>query len=233
MNCESCQDALLDLVASGFEPSAELLAHLQLCAECKAFLERERHLFAAVDAGLQVSANSHLPSSFFPESRVRINAPVTASRKPVSVRRVILVAAAAAVLALSIVRMQHRTPGQSAEITPGGAQPAAAASLSPAQPEQLKADSPLQPRPGVAPPEKNARADNRRKPPPVRDSATEIIVPADQEVLLARYAEQLSHRRKVPARMSDDELSAATKPLDVALIQIAQLDVKPLAETPE
>jgi hypothetical protein len=33
--------------------------------------------------------------------------------------------------------------------------------------------------------------------------------------------------------MSGDALSAATKPLEVDLIQIAQLDVKPLADRPE
>jgi len=33
--------------------------------------------------------------------------------------------------------------------------------------------------------------------------------------------------------VSDDALSVATKPLEVDLIQIAQLDVKPLAERPE
>jgi hypothetical protein len=233
MNCASCQDALLGLAAVNSEPSAELHAHLQLCAACSAIFERERHLFADIDAGLQASANSTLPSSFFPGLRVRINAPVAPFRKPVSVRGVILVAAAAAILALSIVRQQHRTPGQPAGVTPGGRQSAPEAAMSPVELEQPNVDSPLQPRPGVAPPERNARAENRRQPPPISTSATEIIVPADQEVLLARYAEQLSHRRKAPARMSDDALSAATKPLEVDLIQIAQLDVKPLADRPE
>jgi hypothetical protein len=228
MNCKSCQDALRGLVAGGSEPSAELRAHLQLCADCKAFFERERSLFAAMDTGLQVSANTALPSSFFPQLRVRINAPRAPFQNPVSVRKVILVAAAAAVLALSVVRLHHRTAGQPAEVTPGGGlQPAAEVLSSPVEPEHPIVDSPLQPRSGVV------RAENRRQSTPTKDPATEIIVPAEQEVLLARYAEQLAHRRKVPARMSDDALSAATKPLEVDLIQIAQLDVKPLADRPE
>lgn len=233
MNCESCQQALRGSVAAGSEPNAELRAHLQLCPACSAFFERERHLFAAIDAGLRASANSALPPSFFPELRVRINAPVTPFRKPVSFRKFILVAATAAVLALSIVRLQHRTPGQPVKITPAGPQPTVEASVSPARSEHPNVISPVQPASGVARPGKNVHRENLRQAPPLRDSATEIIVPDDQEALLARYAEQLSDRRRLRAPMSDDALSATTKPLEVELIQIAQLDVKPLADTPE
>jgi hypothetical protein len=233
MNCESCQDALLGLVADGAEPNADLRAHLQVCADCKAFFERERSLFAAIDAGLQSSANSPLPPSFFPVLRVRINEQAASFHKPVIVRKVILAAAVAAVLALSLARLRHGAPGQPVEITPRSPQPVVETSLSPVEPQQPKFVSRPQPSSRIARPEKNVRAENRRQPPPTRNSAAEILVPADQEVLLANYADQLSRRRNVRTRISDDALSAATKPLELDLIQIAQLDVKPLAEKPE
>jgi hypothetical protein len=220
-------------VAGGTQPNAELRTHLQSCADCNAFFERQRHLFAAIDAGLQAFANSALPSSFFPVLRVRMNEQVAPFRKSVSLRRVVLVTAAAAVIVLSLVRLHHRAPGQSPEVMPGPPQPSAEASLPRTPLEQPKFGARPQPPHGIAPPENNSHAENRRQLPPLKHSAAEIIVPADQEILLARYAEQLSQRRKVPARMPDDALSAATRPLEVDLIQIAQLDVKPLADRPE
>jgi len=57
----------------------------------------------------------------------------------------------------------------------------------------------------------------------------EVLVPRDQEVLLARYAQQWSSHKRAPlVAQGADEVSV--KPLEVAPIQIAQLDVKLLTE---
>jgi hypothetical protein len=58
---------------------------------------------------------------------------------------------------------------------------------------------------------------------------SEILVPPDQEVLLASYAEEWSRRKRLPlvaANLDATNLS----PLQIAPIQIAQLDVKLMAE---
>ena len=57
----------------------------------------------------------------------------------------------------------------------------------------------------------------------------EVLVPRDQEVLLARYEQEWGSRKRAPlVAKTADETSAA--PLEVTPIQIAELDVKPLAE---
>jgi hypothetical protein len=57
----------------------------------------------------------------------------------------------------------------------------------------------------------------------------EVLVPRDQEVLLAEYAEQWRLKKRAPL-LAQDADAAILAPLEVAPIQIAELDVKLLAE---
>jgi hypothetical protein len=57
----------------------------------------------------------------------------------------------------------------------------------------------------------------------------EVLVPRDQEILLAGYAEQWSLRGHAPL-LAQDADSTILAPLQVAPIQIAELDVKLLAD---
>lgn len=58
---------------------------------------------------------------------------------------------------------------------------------------------------------------------------TEVLVPRDQEILLAEYAEEWQLRKRAPL-LAQDADSTVLAPLQVAQIQIAELDVKLLAE---
>ena len=62
-----------------------------------------------------------------------------------------------------------------------------------------------------------------------KNSEIEVLVPPDQEVLLAGYAAELRTRNSAPV-IARESAVAESMPLQVDLIQIAQLDVKPLAE---
>ena len=65
---------------------------------------------------------------------------------------------------------------------------------------------------------------------PVRAKFTlEVLVPHDDEVALASYAQQWSSRKRVPL-LANDANPATVALLEVAPIQIPELDVKPLAE---
>jgi hypothetical protein len=57
----------------------------------------------------------------------------------------------------------------------------------------------------------------------------EVLVPRDQEVLLAEYAEQWRFHKRTPLLAQDSDATILA-PLQVAQIQIAELDVKLLAE---
>jgi hypothetical protein len=57
----------------------------------------------------------------------------------------------------------------------------------------------------------------------------EVLVPRDQETLLAEYAAQWRLHKHAPLLAQDSDATILA-PLQVAQIQIAELDVKPLAE---
>jgi hypothetical protein len=57
----------------------------------------------------------------------------------------------------------------------------------------------------------------------------EVLVPRDQEVLLARYAEQWRGRKRAPL-LAENYGESNLEPLQIAPIQIAQLDVKLMSE---
>jgi hypothetical protein len=57
----------------------------------------------------------------------------------------------------------------------------------------------------------------------------EVLVPRDQEVLLVSYAEQWNQRKHAPLVAANFDATSLS-PLQIAPIQIAQLDVKLMTE---
>jgi hypothetical protein len=235
MTCRCHSAALIDLAASDSEPTAELRAHLQSCSSCRAAFQRERDLFASIDTSLRASANAEIPAAFIQRVRAVINqqsAPTSVSflRPPV----VSALAAAAIILfffAYSTRRAKFASEGNST-----------------AQRHQSPSDA-LPPTPAAAP----LNSASSRVPRSILETRRtkvstgnlrqqsaphypEILVSNDQEILLARYAEQLHQRSSLPtlASVPGNEVDLSQTPaLQVSPIQIAQLDVKPLAERQE
>jgi len=110
MPCESYKRALSEAAAGaalGSTMSSALRSHLNSCAGCRAFLAQEQALFAYIDAGLRIVANSEVPPSLIPSVRARL------SEQPTR-RRWILVPATIAVAACLVavfvlVRIGNRT----------------------------------------------------------------------------------------------------------------------------
>jgi hypothetical protein len=69
MTCGKYRDLLLNLAASGTEPSGDLRAHLEVCPPCRRVLQQHRALFASIDSSLHTVVNPEIPPSFL--SRVR------------------------------------------------------------------------------------------------------------------------------------------------------------------
>lgn len=70
MNCQTVQKQITEHLAtlgSGVPPKTE--THCRNCAECRAFYQAQRGLFAALDAGLQNLANEPMPASLVPRVR--------------------------------------------------------------------------------------------------------------------------------------------------------------------
>ena len=58
----------------------------------------------------------------------------------------------------------------------------------------------------------------------------EVLVPRDQDILLAEYAEQWRLHKRGPLLLAQNSDATILAPLQVAPIQIAELDVKLLAD---
>jgi len=93
----------------------------------------------------------------------------------------------------------------------------------------------------VEPPAKENSGPNRHlftvgshsaKTPSTRDGTPEVLVPHDQEVLLAEYAVQWN-ARKYPVLLVQGFDATILSPLQMTPIQIDELDVKLLAEENE
>lgn len=226
MPCEPYQDALMS-AAAGAPATRALRSHLTSCEVCRTALAEEQALHAAIDAGLRIITNPAVPPSLIPSVRVRLQ---ESAPRPRWTFAQLVPAAVVLLVVLFVAREIHW-------LVWGTPDTRRSASVSlPAQPGQFEppghgaaAVSPQIARSGAEHASRGAalpsvlRGENRP------ETVSEILVPRDQEALLADYAEQWrSHRRVV---LTAEQVSdAPLKPLEVAPIQIALLDVKPLVD---
>ena len=80
MFCEAYNQSLKDAAASGEPPSPVLRQHLASCVACREVFAEEQSLFAAIESGLSVVANSEIPATFIPRIRVALNDEPAAQR---------------------------------------------------------------------------------------------------------------------------------------------------------
>ncbi len=227
MPCKHYKDALIEAAASDAEPQGELRVHLAGCADCRSAFEQEQSVFASIDAGLQVNANADVPASLLPRVRARLDEE-SAPRRIWVTNWLVLASAAVMVVAFLAARAVWRTNVVH--------QPIETAVKSPL-PQHVTAP-PQNHGPVVGPPVENvvskhqpAIANNH----PVHETLVrgktmpEVLVPRDQEILLAEYAEEWSiHKHPMLVAYGFD--ATILSPLQVAPIQIDELGVKLLAE---
>jgi len=223
MPCKHYKNALVEAAASGFHPQGDLRAHLDTCASCRAAFEQEQSLFASIDIGLQVSANAEVPASLLPRVRARLEE--ASAPRPIWVPNW-LVLASAAVMVVAFIAARSVWSTRVVE------KPVETAVKTIVQPPQ-NLD------PSVGDPAENNSPSHRelpiaKNPSPhetiVRGKTTpEVVVPRDQELLLAEYAEQWRLHKHAPLVAQDSD-GTVLAPLQMDQIQIAELDVKLLAE---
>jgi hypothetical protein len=224
MPCKHYQDALIEVVASGAEPQGELRAHLAGCSDCHAAFEQEQSLFASIDAGLCVAANSEVPASLLPRVRARLDEAVEPQR--LWMQRMIFAAASVALTfaILLLARPHHSSPDNQAKQAPR---------VSVSEPATTNArNQNSDPAPQIAASKVNnsqARGHSTLLR-PVASSHPEVLVPPDEREALARFVVVLQERREVavalltPATQTKGE-SAGLEPL-----QIKELEIKTLEE---
>ncbi|HEX4546211.1 MAG TPA: hypothetical protein VH110_07595 [Candidatus Acidoferrum sp.] len=226
MPCEHYKDALVEAAATGAEPQGELRAHLAACASCRAVFADEQSLFVSIDAGLHATANAEVPPSLLPRVRAALEETSIPKRVWLS-NGFVLATAATAVLALFLtLAIRHTGSGRNVE-------PAVATKNSPTLlplAPQVQAPSPMRPNSNPAQRPHAISRSNRAMNPQVGPSVVaDVLVPRDQELLLARYSEQW-RLRKTKTVLAEVSSETTLEPLQLAPIQIDQLDVKLLAE---
>ena len=228
MPCEEYKDALVEAAAAGAEPRGELRAHLQTCAACQAALAEEQALFLAIDDGLHVAANAEVPASLFP--RVRASLDMELEARPFwSPKWYVLAGAAAMLAALFIAQTLQRPRVEPKPVESANDRKTSRPHVQPQKDQFSSIAAPVNGRPVAQRPSVGGSGAPRESA-AHRETTPEILVPGDQEVLLARYAEEWSRRKRGRFVVANESNDNGLKPLEVAPIQIAELDVKPLTE---
>jgi hypothetical protein len=228
MPCELYQDALVEAAAFGIEPQGELRAHLAACTVCRTAFAQEQSLFSSIDTGLHAAANAEVPASLLPRVRARL-VEVTAPRRMWAPSWLAMAGAAAMVVALLAARAAwhpgvEQTPLNtvSSKNNPAPVIPQPQNQNSSAAPSAIKN---LNSHPRATPTKTPFHPGSPAK----REALPEVLVPRDQEVLLVSYAEQWSQRKHAPLVAANFDATILS-PLQIAPIQIAQLDVKLMTE---
>lgn len=228
MPCESYKDALIQATASGSELQSDVREHLDACASCRITYAEEQYLFASIDTGLHKLACTEVPAWLLPRVRARLDEEAIFQRSWLVNWRA-LAGATAIVAVFFAAHLVWRT-GMKAQPAETAIRTNAPASVI-SQPQQQKSLA-------VAPSRRNSISQSRaaiaknlvpQEALATRNTQPQVLVPPDQEIVLARYAEQWRQRKRAPLLAENPE-DPSVAPLQVAPIQIAQLDVKLLAE---
>jgi len=227
MPCKHYKDALIETAASGAAPQGELRPHLSECVSCRSAFEQEQSLFAAIESGLYANANAEVPVTLLPHVRARLDQVALPTRSGFTSWYAFAVAAAMVLILLGSRAVWHGSipEGPSPTVVSSGA-PA----LSRSHAAALSGTHPLATTEGSTPIGRKALRTGAGSLPALRNDnpSAEVLVPKDQERMLASYAEQWQARKRPPlVPVNPDDTSVAL--LEVAPIQIDQLDVKSLA----
>ncbi|HYT20108.1 MAG TPA: hypothetical protein VEW05_07730 [Candidatus Polarisedimenticolia bacterium] len=228
MLCEHYKETLIEAAASDVPASGDLREHLDGCAACRAAFEQERAFFGSIDAGLRLMANADVPASLLPRVRARLDAEGAPNRSWVT-NWLVLASAAAVIATFFVARaVWHLVARQNPQSNYAQKSPSApvippAQGLTQAREQSAKTNLLASPHSSVS---TNSQQHGAQS---ARNAFPEVLVPRDQEVLLTEYAEQWrAHKR--PLLLAQEFDATILAPLQVAPIQIDELDVKLLAE---
>ncbi len=237
MPCENYKDALTEAAASGADPAnalrsnakmAALRAHFESCASCRTAFAEEQALFTSIDAGLHASANAGVPASLLPRVRAALDEVPTPTRSWTP--NCLALGTVAALVLVIFGAYSVRRRNSSENPVPTAANTTSTKAVLPTALDPISSSNSMANR-SSAPHVRTALNKNPAFPETLasRNSLPQVLVPPDQEILLVRYAEEWSRRKRAPL-VAESADNATLPPLEVAPIQIDQLDVKLLAE---
>jgi hypothetical protein len=226
MSCENYGEALIDAAAATRALEGGLAEHLTGCAQCRARLQREHALFAAIDDALRRRVNESPREGFLPRIRARIRheAESNAGWSPMW---------AGAALALLLLAIAHPWTVLRQHLTEGSLNDAPLYVLqrsvrkSSEAPQLVHGSSEIS---GMREPSRRHSAEHFM----ARQSARhelEVLVPSDEAKAFAQFVARVAGRDEIAAavvRPAKDKLTAANSELpEVRLLDIAELQLRP------
>jgi hypothetical protein len=226
MNCKQYQEKILESLASGAGLfPGEVTAHRQACPVCRGFHEQQASVFRSIDAGLRAMANQEVPPSLVPGLRARLDQEHPPRRAWIPGWSFAVTVVAVGVLAVGIAYV--RRPPESRPNSSGSGPMVSRGAGNPA--------------PVVQPPSKTVgglpsrthKGVSSSAPLPSRsEAAPEVIVLAEERQAFVKFVAELPEERDVALALTRPAPPEADVPVEIALLQIESLEVKPLEETP-
>jgi hypothetical protein len=223
MSCEKYQYALIDLAASGAELTGDVRAHLDACASCRSYFEREKVLLAGIESGVRHTTNAPLPASLLHHLRARLAHQAPANLNPTANwTYAVLVVAAVILFLLPVLPTRVLT-------TRSGPKTSAVRKVS-GEPKFVESSQAMT-RPAAR---ANVRRSSMRLPRPDQWSATEegteVLVPPEERYAFAKFVSQVKDRKELVVALVNPAPEEKSKPLKVEALQIASLEIEPLPE---
>jgi hypothetical protein len=220
MNCERYRDRLIDGLARGENSlGGEVAGHLRACAECKKFYEAQVHLFGAIDAGVRTMVNETVPVSLLPGMRAR----VAEAGVPQRSWNFAWGFAAVGVAAVMVIGFGLLRPGpeKAGRVTAG------VSAFTQGVREEAPA-APVQSQAAAAAPKRRQMEMKRVAVPEDGEARPEVLVLAEERAAFVRFVSDLPEERDVAVALTRQVAGGNDKAVEIALLRIDELDVKPL-----
>jgi len=213
MSCEGYRDKLIVTLASGAGSlDGDVATHLGTCAACEKFYEAQVNLFGAIDSGLRAMVNEAVPASLLPRVRARVaEAGTPHGAWGFSWGFAAVAVAAVLLISVGLLKQSPDSRNKVNDRIPVVFQGA----------RDAKEVTPEQPRVIAAGPKMVAA-------PSVRVTAPEVLVLAEERAAFEKFVKNLPEEREVAVAFTRPATDAKDEGVEIALLQIDELDVKPL-----
>jgi len=216
MSCERVQEKFVEVLASREAAlDRKLASHVRACASCREFYEAQRHLFSVIDSGVKVMVSEAMPASLLPGVRARMEAVEVARAWPD------WLAPSAAVIVLALVTIVPLTGWHSQTTRPETLNREVAAVSGQ---DALKLSKPVVR--SVRPPQRRLRTMKSFS--KAEEVPQEAILSAEQAAV-ARFASAHPEEMAEVVRAAGSQSTDLSKPIEIALIEIENIELAPLA----
>lgn len=220
MNCKQCREKILESLAAGQNAlPVGASSHQESCEACREFFHAQQRLFLAIDRSLRSLSNQPVPPSLLPSVRTRLDEVAVPNRLRFYTLTVVA-ATAAALLTINLgYRLRHSV--NSAKSSPLTSVVSRSVDTSQRAPHPN-----AEPLKHYAPPGKirgSARASSTATP--------EVIVLAEEREAFAKFVSEVPEEPNLAQALARPAPAGSGNAVEIALLQIDELEVKPLEGT--